>query len=262
MHDHAANRTHHPGTQFQQPFTDGPDLSSGTASVRGLQTYLLHQDVCGCGQQNAELVSPEVAATGAVDLKIVQFFYPILYFAALAVDLFVEPLRTLLHVGDDKAGIVFRLLSFGPHDLCLDDDATLSRPGLGRIVGFAVDVLGLAALPREPAGLPHAGFGLALQYRVFGHGNDVLEVGLGIQKVEQLGMREAAVEANPDTRTRKAVGDHIDQTTQDSLGSDGSGHIAGTQHRGAQILFSFIIEAYKSHDWQVAPAVVVSVEKR
>ena len=38
MHDHAANRTHHPGTQFQQPFTDCPDLSSGTAGVRGLQT--------------------------------------------------------------------------------------------------------------------------------------------------------------------------------------------------------------------------------
>ena len=83
------------------------------------------------------------------------------------------------------------------------------------IVGFAVDVLGLAAVPREPAGLPHGGFGLALQHRVFGHGNDVLKVGLGIQKVEQFGMREAAVEANPDTRTRKAVGDHIDQTTQD-----------------------------------------------
>src|SRR5664279_1149683 len=27
-----------PGTQFQQPFTDGPDLSSGTVGVRGLQT--------------------------------------------------------------------------------------------------------------------------------------------------------------------------------------------------------------------------------
>src|SRR5271166_886471 len=66
----------------------------------------------------------------------------------------------------------------------------------------------------------------------------------------------------PSRRTRKAVGDHIDQTTQDPLGSDCGGHIAGTQHGGAQILFSFIIEAYKSHDWQVAPAVVVSVEKR
>src|SRR5271166_7101393 len=84
MHDHAANRTHHPGTQFQQPFTDGPDLSSGTAGVRGLQTQLLQQDVCGCGQQNAELVGPEIAATGAVDLKLVQFFYPILSGKGLA----------------------------------------------------------------------------------------------------------------------------------------------------------------------------------
>src|SRR5664279_3648479 len=71
----------------------------------------------------------------------------------------------------------------------------------------------------------------------------------------------------PSRRTRirapgKAVGDHIDQTTQDPLGSDCGGHIAGTQHGDAQILFSFIIEAYKSHDWQVAPAVVVPVEKR
>ena len=73
MHDHAANRTHHSGTQFQQPFTDGPDLSSGTAGVRGSQTQLLHQYVRGSGEQDAELVGPEVAAAGAVDLEIVQF---------------------------------------------------------------------------------------------------------------------------------------------------------------------------------------------
>jgi hypothetical protein len=36
--------------------------------------------------------------------------------------------RTLFHVSDDKAGIVFRLLPFGTHDLCLDDDAALLRP--------------------------------------------------------------------------------------------------------------------------------------
>ena len=116
-----------------------------------------------------------------------------------------------------KRGLSFRRLILGPHDLGLDDDATWSRPGLGRIVGFAVDVLRLPALPREPAGVPDGWFGPALQHRVFGHGDDVLEVGLGIQKVEQIGMREAAVEAHPDTRTRKAVGDHIDQTTQNPL---------------------------------------------
>ena len=54
----------------------------------------------------------------------------------------------------------------------------------------------------------------------------------------------------------------IDQTTQDPLGSDCGGHIAGTQHGGAQILFDLVIEANKAHHRQVAPAVVVSVEKR
>ena len=40
------------------------------------------------------------------------------------------------------------------------------------------------------------------------------------------------------------------------------GHVAGTQHSGAQILFGFVIEAHKAHHRQVAPAVVVSVEER
>jgi hypothetical protein len=59
--------------------------------VRGFQAQLLHQDVCGGGQQDTKLVRPEVAATGAIDLKIVQFFYPILDLAPLAVHLFIEP---------------------------------------------------------------------------------------------------------------------------------------------------------------------------
>ena len=91
VYDHAANRTDHPGAQFQQPFAKCPDLSSGTAGVRGFQTYLLHQYVSGSGQQDAELVGPEVAATGAVNLEIVQFFDPILDFTTLALHLFIEP---------------------------------------------------------------------------------------------------------------------------------------------------------------------------
>src|ERR1035438_3346774 len=75
-------------------------------------------------------------------------------------------------------------------------------------------------------------------------------------------MGEAAVEANPDTHTRKAVAGHGQQATQNPDRSYCGGYVAGTQHGGAQILFRFMIEAYKSHDWQVAPAVVVSVEKR
>ena len=43
---------------------------------------LLHQHIGGGGQQHAELVGPEIAATGAVDLKSVQFIDPALYLAA------------------------------------------------------------------------------------------------------------------------------------------------------------------------------------
>jgi hypothetical protein len=40
----------------------------------------------------------------------VQLLNPVFYLAALTVDLFVEPLRTLCHVGDDEAWVVFGLL--------------------------------------------------------------------------------------------------------------------------------------------------------
>ncbi len=131
MQDHATHRNQHPGAQFQQPFAQGPDLSAGTVGARGPQAQLLHQHVSGGGQQHPELVGPEIAATGAVDLQVVQFLDPVLDFAALAVNLFVDPLRTLLQVGDDEARIVFRCFAVGTDDLGLDDDAALSRPALG-----------------------------------------------------------------------------------------------------------------------------------
>ena len=37
VHDHAANRNQHPATQFQQTFTECPDLSSRTVGVCGVQ---------------------------------------------------------------------------------------------------------------------------------------------------------------------------------------------------------------------------------
>jgi hypothetical protein len=72
VHDQAANRAHDASAQLQQAFPQRPNLSSRTAGVRGVQAQLLHQHVGGGGQQDAELVGPEAAATGAVDLKIVQ----------------------------------------------------------------------------------------------------------------------------------------------------------------------------------------------
>ena len=43
----------------------------------------------------------------------------------LAVDLFVNPLRTLLHVGDEEARVVVGLFTLGANHLGLEDDAAL-----------------------------------------------------------------------------------------------------------------------------------------
>ena len=74
----------------------------------------------------------------------VQLLDPVLDVAALAVDLFVEPLRTLLHVGDYEARVVFGLFAFAANHLGLDQDAALPVPAPGRVVDFAVDVFGLS----------------------------------------------------------------------------------------------------------------------
>ena len=90
------------------PAVSRPELVRNWCAAAS-QAQLLHQHVGGGGQQHAELVGPEIAATGAVDLQLVQLLDPVLDFAALAVNLFVEPLRTLLQVGDDEARVIFRL---------------------------------------------------------------------------------------------------------------------------------------------------------
>ena len=86
MQDHAAHRDHHTCAQLQQPFAERPDLSASAVGVCGAQAQLLHQHVSGGGQQHAELVGPEITATGAVDLKSVQFLDSVLDLAALAVE--------------------------------------------------------------------------------------------------------------------------------------------------------------------------------
>src|ERR1035437_6768682 len=172
MQHHAAHRDHQAGTQLQQSFAERPDLSASTVGVCGAQAQLLHQHVGGGGQQYAELVGPEITATGAVDLKSVQFLDSVLYLAALAVDPFINPLRALLHVGDNEARVVFGLFAFAVNHLGLDQDAAFSLPAPGRVVGFAVDMFGLAGHSGDYAANLHGLFRLALQHRVFSHGNN------------------------------------------------------------------------------------------
>ena len=77
-------------------------------------------------------------------------------------------------------------------------------PCPGRIAGLSVDVLGLSTVPRELTGLTHGCPGLALQHCILSHGDDILELGLSIQKIQQLGMREAAIGfASKDARSEE-----------------------------------------------------------
>src|SRR5271157_3113623 len=91
-----------------------------------------------------------------------QFLDPVLDFATLAVDLFVDPLRALLEVGNDEARVVFGLLAVGPHDLGFDEDAAFSprswlRSRCARSCRCAARACGLGAWPAWPyASTPHS----------------------------------------------------------------------------------------------------------
>jgi len=82
VYDHASQRA----------TTRAPSFSKRSRNVQTcalaqlvppLLSAVLHQHISCGGQQHAELVGPETAATGAVDLQGVQFFDPVLDFAAL-----------------------------------------------------------------------------------------------------------------------------------------------------------------------------------
>src|SRR6266481_60636 len=107
MDDDASYRNQHPGPQLQQSFAQHANLSAGASGPGSPQSQLLHQNIRSSREQNTELIGPEAGATGAVDLEVVQFLDAILDVTALAVDMFVNPLWTLFHVGDDKPGVIF-----------------------------------------------------------------------------------------------------------------------------------------------------------
>src|SRR5207237_9430571 len=139
-----------------QSFAPHGNLSASTSCPCSPQSQRLHQDVGSGGEQNPELVGPEAGATGAVDVEFVQFFYAILDVTALAVDPFVNPLRALFHVGDDKTGIVSGLFVGSADDLGFDDDAAQTWPLPGLVADFSVNMFGLSATLRELARSSHS----------------------------------------------------------------------------------------------------------
>ena len=145
-----------------------------------------------------------------------QFFYAIFDVPALAVDPFVNPLRALFHVGDDKPGIVFGVLIGSADDLGFDDDAAQAWPLPGLVADFPVNMFGLSAAPRELARSLHSAFDHALQQCILGHRDYIFQFRLGVQKLQHGRMRKTAIQAYPNLYSRKMVTNHPHQTPQDA----------------------------------------------
>src|SRR5260370_5748552 len=208
MDDDASYRNQDPGSQLQQSFAQHGNLSPGTSGTGRPESQLLHQDVGGGGEQNTELVGPEAGATGAVDLEVVKFLDAIFDVGTVTVDAFVNPLRTLFHVGDDKPGIIFGVFVGSTDDLGFDDDAAQAWPLPGLVADFSVNMFGFSATPRELARASHSAFDDPLQHRILGHRHHIFESGLGVQKLDYRRMREAAIQAYPNPYSRKMVMNH------------------------------------------------------
>src|SRR6202011_2045076 len=166
-------------------------------------------------------------ATGAVDLELVQLFYAVFYVTALAIDMFVNPLWTLFHVGDDETRIVFRVFVGGADDLGFDDDAAIAWPLPGLVADFPVNMFGLSAAPRELARSAHSGFGGTLQHGILSHRHHILQFGLGVQKLQHRRMRETAIQTDTNLYSRKMVTNHPHQTPQQGHRSHRGSHVAG-----------------------------------
>ena len=156
-----------------------------------------------------------------------KFLDAILDVATLTVDVFVNPLRTLFQVGDDKPGIIFGVFVGSADDLGFDDDTALTWPLPGRVADFSINMFGLPAAPRELARSPHSGFGDALQHCILGHRHHILESGLGVQKRQHGRMRETAIQAYTNLYSRKMVTNHPHQTPQHADRAHRCGHVAG-----------------------------------
>src|SRR5271166_6459179 len=96
--------------------------------------------------------------------------------AALAVHPFVDPLRTLFHVGDDETGIVLRILSRRPDDFRFDYYTAKTAPFASRVVNFSIDVFGFSAAAGQLAGPTNAWGGDPFQHRIFGHRHHIFQV--------------------------------------------------------------------------------------
>ncbi len=107
QHD-AAYRGLHSGAEFHQVFAQGADLGRAEGGARGAQAQFLVEHVARGGQQSAQLVGEEAAATGAVDFQtMMQLFDPVFDVTPGAVDRLVQMPGRVFQVRHHEAQVVF-----------------------------------------------------------------------------------------------------------------------------------------------------------
>ena len=100
-----------------------------------------------------------------------------------------------------------------------------------------------------------------VQDDVLAHGHDILEPFV-VEKREDLGAGEAAIEPHAQPRLRKRRAQERDEPVQHAERAARRRRIARAQDRRAEILLGLVIEGHERQQRQVAPRVVVPIEER
>ena len=160
---------------------------------------------------------------------VLQLFDSVLGIAPLAVEL-VDVLGRHLQIGHYESHVVLRVTIGVNHDLGLEDDATLMRPGRLRLVErLAVNLLRGSRGPETATCLSHLLARLTLQGLRIAQSDYELDT-LTFEKVEHLGCTEATIESDDDPSLRKRGTDLLDNPAGDRYEAVMGTRIAGPKH--------------------------------
>ena len=92
--------------------------------------------------------------------------------------------------------------------------------------------------------------------------NTVVDPARGVEEVEDLRGRKAAVEAHEKPRLGKRDAQHVQEAPEQPARSARHPDVARSQDRGAEVLVGFVVEGQEGQQRQIAPAVIVAIEER
>ena len=155
---------------------------------------------------------PKSRATGAVDLQtVVQLLEAILDVAPLAIDLLIDPLGVCFMLVMTNRGLSFGFLPSWrtTSALMITRRAGGQRPG--RVAGFAVDVLGLAAPPESLRACRIAGLALRFRTAFLAMATTYSTLGSASRKSSSCGWAKP-----PSSRTRMRASEKLTESLQNS----------------------------------------------